>query len=788
MYTLLIPKQGSLKEKKPGRKGPFWKSFWEKRVSENPDYYRNEYEKRLKKINTVASSISKTYTKKDKKYYVEAKLDELARSKTSEPDIIWKEAGVQIVETRDNGIITLSGYSEDFEKLGKILDNVDFKKASTLEKVRKINNLSREVFSVTALADKNTSVDKRISADIKQLLSETSTKEFECVLTVYFDQPKSDYDELFSILVSKINADSIKKVDHRFFISNMSFRALLTKDEIQKILLDEDCNFISFIKLVPVFGSQRTTPNTDVKSMVIGNPITNETVVVIDSGIDHQSINQFVSQRENYLSSGQSGDKNHGTSVTSRILFGNNIFSRVQNGEKIDPVGKVIDIQVLHKNGNEEMIVDDQTLLDAIQKGVRKYSSKSTFFNLSIAERQEIDELNVSETSEMIDTLSNKEDVLFICPTGNQNSNFPLGYNKIFNTAGVDCHIASPADAINALTVGSITDKADNQSICSDSRHPSPFTRKGGYRNDIKKPELVAIGGNVKTDSTDKYSPAHLDVSRRTYGVELIDTTGFTRDVGSSFSAPLITRECLQLLDYLKKSSLPSQLTAFNENKANITKALLIHSTTRVAQTQITDKGLKRAYGFGQANHSEVIRDDANQVTVIYADKISFAEKKQKILINLPQSLLGKNVEFSFTLVYNPPVNRNFKEYKMIELDPSLSFVRPVTDEDGITKNKSQAINPPHSWDTYRNNHFNTIHFTKERKRLTKLDFQIMVEMLISNRLLEDCAGNEEQITQNYALVLTIKDKSGNGTLRSEILNTNQFFELVENTVQVRNG
>ncbi|NQV88053.1 MAG: S8 family peptidase [Parcubacteria group bacterium] len=786
MYTLLIPRKSSLREKKTGRGGPFWETFWSKKVKENPDYYKSQYESRLKKLNTAVKSFNTSSLKQDKKYYVEAKLDELATSKSSEPSMLWKEAGVQIVESREDGTLTLSGLKADFDKLTKLLNEATFESAA-VEKAKKANNLSREIFSVTALTDKNTSIDRRSSGDIKLLLASQSNSRVDCILTVYFDRSKSEYDDLYKILISKVNSSSITKIDERFFISNMSFRASLDKSEIKIILEDEDCNFINFIKLAPIFGSQRTTPNTDARSITLGSSLTDEKVVIIDSGVDHQIMNGFVVQRENFLKTGQMSNKNHGTSVASRILFGDNLFKKVQNNQSVDSVGKIIDVQALHKNGNDEIIADDQTIMDAIQKSVRKYSSQATLFNLSLADHKQIEELDISETSEMIDTLANEEDVLFVCASGNQNGNFPLGYNKIFNTPGVDCHIAAPADAINALTVGSITDTADTSSICDQSKHPSPFTRKGGLRNDMKKPEIVAVGGNIKIDSTHQYGPAHLEASKNTYGVELVDSNGFNREVGSSFSAPLVTRQCLQLLDYLKKSSLPTQLTGFNENKANLIKALMIHSTSRVSQSQITDDGLKRAYGFGQADYSTVLIDNPNQITVVYADKISFSEKKQKILINLPKSLLGKKVEFTFTLVYNPPVNRNFKEYKMIELDPSLSFIKPELTPTGSTgKTKSQAINPPHSWEAYRNSTFNTIHFTKIRPRLTQLDFQVLVQMMIADQLLQDNAGNEEDITQNYALVLTIKDISASGTLHSEIINSNQFFELVENTVQVQ--
>ena len=56
--------------------------------------------------------------------------------------------------------------------------------------------------------------------------------------------------------------------------------------------------------------------------------------------------------------------------------------------------------------------------------------------------------------------------------------------------------------------------------------------------------------------------------------------------------------------------------------------------------------------------------------------------------------------------------------------------------------------------------------------------------MTVSNHLLNEMA--EDSIFQNYAVVLSIKDISNKGKLRSELLKTSQLIELVENAVQVK--
>lgn len=145
---------------KTGRGGPFWKSFWDKKVLENPSlvHIKSNMKEPIARLRVSASSFSSSYKEAGKKYYLEAKLDDLANKKSKEPTELWKDSGIQIVESKDDGSVTLSGFGDDFEKLAKIVSRASFDVAA--ETKTEANNLSREVFSVTALSDKNASFEK----------------------------------------------------------------------------------------------------------------------------------------------------------------------------------------------------------------------------------------------------------------------------------------------------------------------------------------------------------------------------------------------------------------------------------------------------------------------------------------------------------------------------------------------------------------------------------------------------------------------------------------------------
>jgi len=786
MYTLLVPKEKSRREKKTGG-GPFWKAYWEKEVKTNPTYYASQYKKRISALDSIINNFRKKYNKADRRYYAEIKLDERSSSKSSEPTKLWAEAGLEIVETRErNGEIffTLSGLPEDFEKLNNITGLASFDNA--FQGSGKNKDIARQVFAVTEIYDKNKTIENRISTQLQELIKGDYKGKLDCIITIHYERKLSEYENIFKEIVKKIGPDNLHKRDIEFFISNMSYRANIDIKNILSLLTDPTYGYIARIKINPEFIVQRSTPNTSFGSVQIGPLLTDEKVVLIDSGIDNPLINPFVVHPVNYLSSSDTADKKHGTSVASRFIFGHNFFSKISKNEKLEPVAKIIDVQVLNKKRDGSISVDTDILMKAIKESTNKFDV--TLYNLSIASKEPINEKNdIDDSTALIDSISSKKDILFIAAIGNQNGNYGLGYNRIFNTNDETCNISAPSDAINALSVGSIAEIVHHaDTICDMVDYPSPFTRKGGFRNDIKKPELVAYGGNVEKDPTNKYEAAHMIASTNKYGVDVMENNIFCRDTGTSLSAPLVTRTATLVLDYLKKSNLSNQIPLFNQNKANLVKALLIHSTSRITQAKIEDDMVKRAYGFGKAEYIPALFDDTEDtVTIIYADAINFSEKKQKIIIKLPEYLFGGNVELTFTLVYNPPINTNFKEYKMTNLQGSVGLVFPKM-EDGKPTGKMdvQPLAPSHSWENYKSNYFNTIHYKKKIRRLSYLDLQIGIQMTVSNHLLNEMA--EDSIFQNYAVVLSIKDISNKGKLRSELLKTSQLIELVENAVQVK--
>lgn len=780
MFYLVVPTRPINHFSKPGRSNPFWPKFWSEVSDENRESYRQAYNSRKESVRSRMQTLNSTFLDQDKKYYVKAVLDEQANTKGKKPHEIWAQSGLKIVETKPGGVLTLSGKKRDFEKLENLFRDAEFDVANDPTSRKTAQTLSREIYAVSLLQDKNAQQVERLSNEIYQAIQSNIVHNITCILEVYYDRREDEYDALFTTLTHIFGESKILKRDTRFFVSNMSFFANLSTDEIRQLWENTELNFISYIKHAPNYTAQRTVPTQSIDNAIIGALLTNETVVVIDSGIDHSVINRFVSHTQSFLETAEQVDCGHGTSVTSRLLFGDDIFSAVEAGTTLNPSARIIDLRVLHRNVENKVILrDDQVLMDALQTVVQRHQNAS-IVNLSVAANKSAQE-RPDALTEFVDTLLNKNDLIVVSAVGNQNSNYLEGYEGTFAEPNLDTKIASPSDALNVISVGSIALIANEYSLCVVPGAPSPFTRMGGIRNDIKKPELVANGGNVRTSLTNNYDDAHLLASQNTYGVQVITPAGLGRDVGTSFSAPLVTREATLLLDYLKKNNVPSLLPVFSENKANLVKSLLIHSTERSQRVDLSDP-LKRAYGFGTPSHNLVTTDNANQVTVIYADKINFAQKKHQLFIDIPESLLRRKIELVYTLTYNPPVNKNFSEYKMITLQSSLAECRPGFNEAGEVVDEWKPFTLAHSWDNYKASTFNTIHFKKKlTKGIQNSRIRVSVQMLVAEVFETQYLGREENITQNYAFTLTIRDLTEAGDLRNVLLSSEQFIELSEN-------
>ena len=227
-------------------------------------------------------------------------------------------------------------------------------------------------------------------------------------------------------------------------------------------------------------------------------------------------------------------DCEHGTGTTSLIIYGD-----LSNG--IHPISRKIYVRPVFKPDplspvRDECIPEEEELaIDLIHRAVRRMvegeegepavAPAVKIINLSIGDPNRQFYYTMSPFARLVDWLSARYNLLFIVSAGNQLEPIDTGISRhrfdtlshnqkeallirnLFN----DLHnrkILSPAESINALTVGSSHDDSsgsnprDSRLNLYDQPFPSPYSSFGlGYRRSVK-PDLIFPGGRLLYDAT----------------------------------------------------------------------------------------------------------------------------------------------------------------------------------------------------------------------------------------------------------------------------------------------
>jgi hypothetical protein len=791
---IFIPSVSVSKHRRPPGGKPFWDPVWARN-----EIQQAQYDARRRDIYRDVQPLLRLSLPQDINLYAEIEYDDGANSKSNRPSKIWADSHLEVVESTEKYKFTVSGKQEDFARLNDIIASSSYAAAKgealSGQRIRPLDKTkSREIYAVASIRDKNLGLESRVDKSIYDLILLNSPDVISCIIELYQDRLPIEYDTIFRKLADAIEGvdetpERIKKRDEHALFHNMSYFASLTVTEIRNILeSNERFNFIRVIKAAPNYTAQRSTLNIDMSGITVGQLATNEIVGVIDSGVTNPMMNRYRHNHEKFIKSTRTENTDHGTFVCSRVLFGEDI-ERIITREisQLTPVAKYLDVQTLYFDATTNMTdSDDDELLKAIDVVTSRYSDVKVY-NFSIANNNPRDEKHPSELTERLDQLSRDRDVLFVTVTGNNGIFQSVDYDELFSRYTTSTELLSPGDNASNLTVGSISAKVDADSSAEVENSPSPFTRASIIRNGVRKPDLVANGGNYLKPSTINAlpTPAHaVTTSLQRYAVAgLTQQNTPTRDYGTSHSAPLVTRECVLALDWLKRAAIGDRLEC-EGNYSNLVKALIVHSTSSVPLPAISDAATRAAYGFGTPNFGSAMQSSEDEVTILYCDELDGDTKKHKLLFELPDFVTGSDIELTFTLAYNPPVDRNFEEYSMISVDGTLRSPYTVM-TNGELETKHKTLNPDSKWTNSKNKASGIIHFRKlKRGGLFTSELEVLVQMLVFEEY-DNKYPNKTDIKQKYAFALTIKDLSGNGRLRQDLMQNSQIEVLSPIQVQL---
>ncbi|HEX8110387.1 MAG TPA: S8 family peptidase [Kofleriaceae bacterium] len=339
----------------------------------------------------------------------------------------------------------------------------------------------------------------------------------------------------------------------------------------------------------------------------------------------------------------------HGTGVAGVTLYGD--IARCVTSKTFEPAASLINARILDDN-----IELDPERMPYVRQIVDDVGSICRIFNLSLG--LEPAGTALSSYASDLDALARERDAIFIVSAGNEPPwiKYPdptqlPDHPKYLLEEGMA--VRQPAEALNVLTVGSITTANDphppSTSIrgAAGKRASSPFTRAGAIRN-VVKPDLVEEGGEVGIDTQlNRWALSNPGLRIPTTGPEFATGKVFTYTDGTSIAAPKVAYFVARILGVMPDAS------------ANLVRALLVNSAgfPEGAQTYPLAQAM-RLCGFGVPNLNRALFCTDARATAYFAGEIEIDDVLM-FDIHVPSELTESKgtKRITVTVTYDPPVS-----------------------------------------------------------------------------------------------------------------------------------
>ena len=400
----------------------------------------------------------------------------------------------------------------------------------------------------------------------------------------------------------------------------------LKKDEIAK--LQEKAGYLIAMSVTDFTQIASTTidnPSEGTEDILIPPPNNEPIVGVIDTLFDekvyfHEWVEYTCMLDESIPI--RTIDYKHGTSVSSIIVDGPK-----GNPAWDDGCGR---FRVRHFGVATQAGFSSFAVLKAIRKIVAE-NPDIKVWNLSLGSKKEIPPNFISPEAAELDRLQNEYDVIFVV----------AGTNRPEGVTLEEMKIGSPADSLNSLVVNAVNIHGQ----------PASYTRVGPVLSFFNKPDIAYFGG---------------DGCRASEQVRVCyDDLGGGYDIGTSFSAPWITRKVAYLI----------YICGFSREVA---KALLIDVAAGWQGGSVISN--KLGYGIVPTRISDIIHTNDDEIRFVITGN---TDEYETYTYNLP--IPRKDDKFPFyaraTLAYFPYCDRNQGvDYTSTEMD--IHFGR-VYERDG---------------------------------------------------------------------------------------------------------
>ena len=516
------------------------------------------------------------------------------------------------------------------------------------------------------------------------------------------------------------------------------------------------------------------------------------TVGVLDTGIAPIGhLSPWLLEKEHINYQEEFSDRSHGTGVAGIIEYSDDL-----NGTDICSTDGVWLFSALVYPAQD---IYPEDLVENIRDAVER-NPEIKIWNMSLGEKGEADLDSFSEFGMALDNIQDENNVLIIKSAGNC-INFMKGQPKQ--------RISRSADSIRALTVGSIA-QTKQEADFADINMPSPFTRVGPGPASIIKPELVFYGGNAGMKEGKLVE----------HGVRTFDLCDDdVRYTGTSFSTPAVSRIVADLAYMMQEEFDPLLL-----------KALTIHYAKYPAGIQMKMADKINSMGFGvPAKAQDILYNSPDEITLILRDSLEKGSFIEMFNFPYPTSMVDDNGFFRgqiiLTLVNKTLVDeKQAGEYCQSNLDVFFgtyetekerdtskpTIINPLgLDEnqnilnDSLYRSSSTGIHPITGFERectlvkYGKKYHPVKKYAvdlSEMKPASRDKFlssdrkwYLKIEGLYRDFIEKDALKKDYQLSQEFCLVLTIRDPKGAAPVYDEVTQQLNNENFIHHDVRVRN-
>lgn len=414
--------------------------------------------------------------------------------------------------------------------------------------------------------------------------------------------------------------------------------------------------------------------------------------------------------------------RHHGTSMASLIIHGDLDIAE----PPLDRTIVSVPILAAPQNLNHECTPPDKLPIGLIyravlalvanQDGTPRADGRIVILNHSVCDREAPFARRPSHWAKLLDYLSHKYRLLFVVSAGNTPDTFELDsysdcdefeqadpverqivlLRSIEHGKGTRL-ILSPAESMNALTVGAIhSDGSAGCPVgCTDPFEPIGVTNLassvGLGVNRAIKPDMVEHGGRqmVRTDTeggvVSAWAHEHPDVGQLTAAPDPSggSTSKVSRSTGTSNAAALVTRAAIRLganLESLFQSD--QQDWSLSDTRAVVLKALLTHGCRWGDTGKLLDEiypghwqrkreAISRFLGYGRPDLDRVITGAGNRITLLADDMIE-AGTLHEYRVPIPRAMINNREvrRITMTLAWSSPIDPLTQRYRgvLVEL------------------------------------------------------------------------------------------------------------------------